>query len=220
MKKTLLTFAVSVCAISVFAQGTVNFNNRNTAAGLFVPIYGPNPGVNLGGESKTGNSSIALPAGTQTYAGALLTGSGYLAQLFAAPGAGAAESALVASANSITTFRTGTSSGAFAGVTAVLANVLPDAAVATLQVRAWDNTSGLYPTWALAEAAWLAQTPNVAIGKSPLFDLNAIGGNLNTPPLPVGMQSFNIYMNTIPEPSTFVLAGLGAASLLIFRRRK
>jgi hypothetical protein len=217
MKKTLLTFAVSVCAISVFAQGTVNFNNRNTAAGLFVPIYGVNSGSPT--ESKTGNSAVALPAGTQTYAGALLTGSGYLAQLFAAPGAGAAESALVASANSITTFRTGTSSGAFAGVTAVLANVLPDAAVATLQVRAWDNTSGLYPTWAAAEAAWLAGT--IAAGKSLLFDLNAIGGNLNTPPLPVGMQSFNIYTTTaIPEPSTFVLAGLGAASLLIFRRRK
>ncbi len=39
--------------------------------------------------------------------------------------------------------------------------------------------------------------------------------------LPANMEnfrSFNIY--TVPEPSTFVLAGLGAASLLIFRRRK
>lgn len=214
MKKTLVILAVSVCAISLFAQGTVNFNNRNTAAGLFVPIYGANP-VNIS-ESKFGNSAAALPTGTQTYAGALLTGSGFMAQLFAAPGAGALESALVASANSITTFRTGTSAGGFAAVTAILANVLPDAAVATLQVRAWDNSSGLYATWAAADVAWRAGSINA--GKSALWDLNAIGGNLNTPPLPVGMQSFNIY--TIPEPSTFVLAGLGVASLLIFRRRK
>jgi hypothetical protein len=214
MKKTLLTLAVSVLAVGVFAQGTVNFNNRNTALNLFVPIYGATPG-NVS-ESKTGNSAIALPAGTQTYAGALLTGSGFVAQLFSAPGAGAAESALVASANSVTTFRTGTSSGAFAGVTATLANVAADAAVATMQVRAWDNSSGLYPTWAQAETAWLAGT--IAAGKSLLWDLNAIGGNLNTPPLPAGMQSFNIYI--VPEPSTFLLAGLGAASLLIFRRRK
>lgn len=214
MKKTLLTLAVSVCAISLFAQGTVNFNNRNTAAGVFVPIYGPNPGNPS--EARLGNSAAALPAGAQVYAGALLTGSGYMAQLFSAPGAGAAESALVASVNSITTFRTGTSSGAFAAVTATLANVAADAAVATLQVRAWDNASGLYSTWAAAETAWLAGS--IAAGKSALWDLSAIGGNLNTPPLPVGMQSFNIYL--VPEPSTFLLAGLGAASLLIFRRRK
>jgi len=211
MKKTLLTLAVSACAISIFAQGTVNFNNRNTGASLFAPIYNVNPGNPS--ESKVGQSAIGLPPGAQTYAGALLTGSGYMAQLFAAPGADALETALVASASSITTFRTGTSSGAFAGVVATLGNVAKDAAVATLQVRAWDNTSGLYPTW---QAAFDAKT--VAIGSSPLFNLNAIGGDLNTPPLPTGMQSFNIYL--VPEPSTFVLAGLGAASLLIFRRRK
>lgn len=110
MKTILLTLAVSACAISLFAQGTVNFNNRNTAAGLFVPIYGPS----FPWDARTGNSPAALPTGTQTYNGALLTGSGYMAQLFAAPGANAAESALVASANSITTFRTGTAAGAFA----------------------------------------------------------------------------------------------------------
>jgi hypothetical protein len=34
----------------------------------------------------------------------------------------------------------------------------------------------------------------------------------------VGMAPFGI--GFLPEPSTFALAGLGAAALLIFRRRK
>jgi hypothetical protein len=32
------------------------------------------------------------------------------------------------------------------------------------------------------------------------------------------LERFNIYV--VPEPSTFVLAGLGAAALMIIRRRR
>jgi hypothetical protein len=36
-----------------------------------------------------------------------------------------------------------------------------------------------------------------------------------------GLTAFNLTENpVIPEPSTFALAGLGLASLLLFRRRK
>jgi hypothetical protein len=45
-------------------------------------------------------------------------------------------------------------------------------------------------------------------------------GNIATGPTPPGnldIPSFNVI---IPEPSTFALAGLGAAAMLIFRRRK
>jgi hypothetical protein len=219
MKKTLLTFAVVACAASLFAQGTVNFNNRNTTLNLFAPVYAPETGGHPNDYvSKTGQSAVGLPSGVQTYSGALLTGSNFRAQLFSANGADQVEGSLVGSVSSLTTFRTGTSSGGFAGVTATLANVPKDAPVATLQVRAWDNTSGLYPDWAAAETAWLAGT--IAAGKSASFNLNAIGGDFNSPPLPNGLSSFNIYFIPVPEPSTFVLAGLGAAGLLIFRRRK
>ena len=34
------------------------------------------------------------------------------------------------------------------------------------------------------------------------------------------VKSFNEYYIIIPEPTTLALAGLGAAALLIFRRRK
>ena len=86
---------------------------------------------------------------------------------------------------------------------------------------AWDNTSGNYPTWAQASAAWSAGL--IIAGRSAPFNLASIGGANNSPPNIVssipgeGLQSFSI---VVPEPASFALAGLGAAALLIFRRRK
>lgn len=208
----ILTLAFSTCALSLFAQGTVFFINHGT--GFRAPIYGMqagNPAVSL-----IGNAADSLPAGTTVYTGARLAGSGYVAQLFSAPGANAPESALVASPNSVTTFRTGSAAGFFAGVTATLANVPKDAAVATLQVRVWDNSSGLYPTWTEAFPAWQSGAAIVATGN--LFNLPAIGGDLNTPPLPLGMLSFNLY--NIPEPGVYALLALGGLGLWLYRRSK
>jgi hypothetical protein len=121
-----------------------------------------------------------------------------------------------------TTFRSGTSLGGVASITVTLSGTVPipaDAAFATFEIAAWDNNTGLYPTWDLAEVAWLEG--KIAAGKTTPFNVSAIGGGLNLPPLLNNMQpleSFNLYF--IPEPSTFALAGLGAAALLIFRRRK
>jgi len=132
-----------------------------------------------------------------------------------APGANAADAALQFSANT-TTFRTGTGAGVLVATTATLANVAKDAAVATVQVFAWDNTSGSYASAASAWSAWQAGT--ISGGVSGKINLSAIGGDLTAPPNVTGLQSFNLY--SVPEPSTMALAGLGAAALLIFRRRK
>jgi len=51
------------------------------------------------------------------------------------------------------------------------------------------------------------------------LNVEAIGGGFNTPPN-IPFTSFNIYFIPIPEPGSFALLGLGAAALLIFRRRK
>lgn len=218
MKKTLITTLLVTLAVGAFAQGTVSFvnNNGNSVAGA---VFRANIfGVELGNPSlsKTGQTGgTDNPVGTQTYTGSLLAGSGFRAQLFAFNGAGQAEENLLA-APVTTTFRTGSAAGLMTGVTVTLAGVPKDAAAATFQVRVWDNSSGLYPDWATAAVAW--QAGLIAAGKSALFNQTAIGGDLNTPTVLGNMQSFNIYV--VPEPSTFVLAGLGAAALLIFRRRK
>lgn len=211
MKKLTLTLLALTTAISVFAQGTITLNTASAGNGVNIRIYGPEAGN--AGLSKTGNTTANTPAGTQVYTGALLSGSGYIAQLWGAPGQGAAEGALLAGVGT-TTFRTGTGAGVPVATTVTFANIPKDSAAGgTFQLRVWDNTSGLYPTWADAVLGGATR------GASPLLNLNAsIGGDLTTPPFLAGLQSFNIY--AVPEPSTFVLAGLGAAGLLIFRRRK
>lgn len=209
MKKTLLTLALAVTAVSVIAQGSVNFTTVSGSL-LRAPVYGPELGDST--VSKTGNSAAGIPAGAQVYTGALLTGSGYTAQLWAAAGAGQAADSLVAALGATTSFRTGSAAGFVANITGVLTGVPLDAPAATLQLRVWDNMGGTITSWGQAVTA------QVASGMSPLFTVNSIGGNLNPPPFLEGLQSFNVY--AVPEPSTFVLAGLAAASLLIFRRRK
>jgi len=218
MKKLTLTLLALGTAASVFAQGTVTLNTASAGNGVNIRLFGPEAGDAT--VSKTGNRTSDTPAGTQVYTGALLAGSGYVAQLWGASGLGAAEGSLQGGSGT-TTFRTGTGAGVPVATTVTFANIAKDSAAGgTFQLRVWDNSSGLYPTWALAETAWLAGT--IAAGKSPLLSLNAsIGGDLTTPPFLAGMQAFNIYsIGAVPEPSTFVLAGLGAAGLLIFRRRK
>lgn len=56
-------------------------------------------------------------------------------------------------------------------------------------------------------------------GHSAAFTI-ATSANTSSSPNAVGgfMQGFNV--SIVPEPSTFALAGLGSAALLIFRRRK
>jgi len=77
----------------------------------------------------------------------------------------------------------------------------------------------LYPTWTEAAGAW--QAGLIAAGHSAPIGITAVGGLSPAPFLTQmgqNLTSFNLYF--VPEPSSFALAGLGAAALLIFRRRK
>lgn len=77
----------------------------------------------------------------------------------------------------------------------------------TFQIRASGNsTFGAVDTTTSRSAVW-TESANIA----------DIGG---TPPGPPGVSSQSIgFAVNVPEPTTFALAGLGAASLMIFRRR-
>ncbi len=221
--KTILvaTFALTT-ATSLFAQGTVIFNNRNTLGTSHV--YAPLPG-NMD-SYQIGNGPNDGPSGTTDWTGYTPIGASGLtgkygaattfAQILAANGANQPESSLTPQ-GSIATFRTGAGAGFIAQIVSTLSNVPKDAPVATLEVVAWDNSSGLYSTYALAYNAWYYS--GLPMGWSGTFNLFAIGGDVNTPPDLV-FPSFNLYSIVGPEPSAPTVAALGAAVLWIMRRRK
>lgn len=211
MKKLLLTLALAGCVSSAFSQGQIVYYNRvSGTSGPVALVYGANPN-NLS-ESKVGNTSAGVPGGTQTYAGLPLAGSGYSAGLWA----GTTAENLVFIGGSLRDFRSGGFAGAINNSGGVLtfptAPGFGEASQPFLQLRAWDNLGGTITSWDQVLA-----DPNILRGSSPVFQAPALGGQA-PPPNMLGLQSFNIY--AVPEPSTFVLAGLGAAALMFIRRRK
>jgi hypothetical protein len=220
MKKLILTAIAVTCAVSVFAQGTVVFNNRVVGTTVF-HVYAPLAGQP--GFSQIGNGTADFAVGSTSWAGWTAIGgagiagqygaSATLSQLLGGLGASQPEGSLGA-ALPITTFRTGAVAGFVAGQTTSFGNTSWQDTAGTVAMVAWDNSSGLYPTWAQAYTAWTKGL--VAAGRS--NPINLTFGGTGTPANLIGMNSFNLYI--IPEPSTFALAGLGLASLLVLRRRK
>jgi hypothetical protein len=108
--------------------------------------------------------------------------------------------------------------GRFTGGTATLATIAPGTSF-SFEVAGWAASLG-----ATFDPNWLTAPPTTgAFGLSGIGTATAGGG---TPPAPPGIlfgatgltSGFN--MTTVPEPTSMALAGLGAAALLIFRRRK
>jgi len=209
MKKLTLLTLVAATAVTSFGQGFLDWGNNFTGNSR-MPIYGPQAAD--AGISLAGQSSLGVPAGATAYTGALLQGAGYTFAIYAGPLGSTADqlTLLVSSAFRTSANPASLPAGLVLGGTTQVPGVLPGVA-ATFQVRAWDNAGGAtYATAAIKGASGLIQT-------GLLGGIDA-GGGIVANPSTVGWNSFNIY--AVPEPSTIVLAGLGAASLLIFRRRK
>lgn len=207
MKKTLITAALlSLGVYGVLGQGAINFNTRalnlNPAA-VNAPIYGPeaNQSISLHGNHVTNG-------GATTYNGVLLTGTGFTAQLWAAP-AGGAPLALL----SATVMRP---AGSLAGyvVPPAFAPTVPNAvggSQVNFDFRVWDNRGGTITTWAQVMA-----DATILHGSSGTFT-TAVAEPPNTPPNLVGLTSFNLW--AVPEPSVIALGALGLGALLLRRRK-
>jgi hypothetical protein len=231
MKKLIVTAVLMSLADGAFGQGTVLFYNR--LLDVRTHVYAPLPSNPY--LSQIGNGSDDIPAGTTIWApftaigangrnlqyGAATTS----AQLLGAPGYNAPESGLIPG-SLITTFRTGAGAGNTDPSIAIITtfnNIPPDSFEATLEMVAWDNSSGLYPTWTQASLGW--HLGLIAAGTSGTWNQDIIGGTIHVPPHMINsadpsqhVQSFNLYF--VPEPTTAALAALSVVALLISRRRK
>ncbi len=112
----------------------------------------------------------------------------------------------------------GTANGRFIGGTQAVNGWAPGTTM-FYEIAGWASSLG-----ATFNPAWLTTPPNGFFGISGVGSGVAGGGPQSLPPLPVfggtsGIQS-GFTLSQVPEPTSMALAGLGAAALLIFRRRK
>jgi len=189
-------------------QGTLSFDN------IFTAVNGPPAPVTISTFEGTFNPSDGQPGA--------YVGSNYTASLFFLNGTitdqalfDSMSPVLVATADTKFFGTTGTGpghgfsgdgSGFFQGPVVYLGSAT--SREVTVQVRAWYNGDGVYTSYAQASAA------GHNVGESTLIPLM-----LGLPPSgDPNMDCLAPFAVGVPEPSTFALVLLGAASLLLLRR--
>ena len=184
MKAILFSLLLMAPVGSLLAQGTIVFCNNvsNGSSPLQAPIYGPDPSDPF--NPKQGNTANGIPAGTQTYGGALLSGAGYTVALYTMVGDNIVEIDRSA-------FGTGSSAG-YWNLKIVTDPFHAPGSTMTAIVRTWDNKGGTVTSWEQAMA-----TGGTPVGQSVPFTIKDLGGGTeygtNIPPPTIGgMSSFNI----------------------------
>jgi len=194
MKKILSIFAVLAVASSAFAQGAISFSAPANSLQFKATVDGPAANVPANGGFV---SLLWAPAGSAATAWngetlATWLGANTAWKQFEAT-AGTPWSKAITSAGRL--LNTGVTLPTTAAVDLILIGWTGtatsfDAAYTTTQVDFSDKIANITP----------------AVSPAPPTSVSFAGGLMMTP--------------MIPEPSTFALAGLGAAAMLIFRRRK
>jgi len=199
MKKTLAILAAFGVAVGAFAQGKVTFGNGAThlvtidTRGAYAGNETPGSAASQIGVGNAVMGSLTAQLWAGTAAGSLT-----LQGTFAPAGAaGFPDGRFLNSAVTLT--------GIGSGVNAFF------------QIQVWQTSAGSYA------AASNPLNSGLWYGISPVF--TATTGSFAPTPLDssAGWAAGPITLSAnpiVPEPSTFALAGLGVASLLLFRRRK
>jgi len=200
MKKLLLSLTVAALSVATtYGQGRVAFNNQSTfnnADAITISAQNMGAAGGLAGQGIGGNNySVQLrwAAGTITGQAAFEAANPLASAAFTGSGV------FLANTGDLATFAGFFDAGTVANIGAP--------GTYTMQAQAWYNVGA-------GNANYATATGNV--GRSALFTVNVTAS-----PTPVNSTIFpGFQVSAVPEPSTFALAGLGAAALLLFRRRK
>jgi hypothetical protein len=190
MKKLAAVLCLSTLTTGAFAQGLINFFNSPTTL------------ISVG---YPGNL-VALPANNP--------GTYYFALLTAPFGSSTFSFANVYGTNQ-------SAAGRFTGGTGVAIAGWGAGVTMDYKIAGWSKDLG-----ATFNASWLTAPPATGFFGLSGIGTGAAGGSTATGTLP----NFNLFggsglqagfsLVSVPEPTSMALAGLGAAALLIFRRRK
>jgi len=208
MKKLLTTAAlVGITALS-FGQGQVTFNNGATTQ----------ISTNSAHNGAAAGPTAAIANGTFYYA------------LFVAPSTVTTDLGVSDVRWTFAAYATNTSAGRFLGGQPVLPTPYASGTTADFLVRGWSANIG--SDWASAQSWESAYETTGFVSSDGYFGSSVVGQIVvGGPPAGVPalfglnagqLQGFTLDARPtlVPEPSTFALAGLGMAAMLIFRRRK
>jgi len=211
MKKLTTIAALLGAASLTFGQGVVNFSSGTVKIAINATVGGP---------------STAYVSGAGSYYFALLE----------APTTQTTVDNSLAGWQFTGNYGTNSASGRFTGnYTAdpgVTIGGLAPGSTANFVIVGWSANIG--PTWADAMAAWNGGNTTAGAATVPFFNFgissvaanNVLGGGAIPVPTLMGTVAGTqagamlLGLQPVPEPTTFALAGLGAAALMIFRRRK
>lgn len=203
MKQTILSaIAITGLATCAFGQGVILDNAGNAGA-----------------VSATTGGLLYIQVGAST---TLFDGFNYNIGATVLAGSSAGSLSLIGTftpatdSKGYTGFDVGKFSLGAAAATTTIAGLSPGQ-TAVIELQLWDydyNTGGPYSSYAAAVLGG-GYTAQVTFN-------NPTGGPLTSPPSAppelTGMPS--VVLSSVPEPTTFAIAGLGIASLLAIRRRK
>lgn len=197
MKKYLSIIAVAAMAAyatSALAQGQLGFNNLSTSL-----VQYTDPATQLLTRVPSGGGSVQLYYAPGAAAFVPWTGS-------LTPSAWLAANAAWTLGPIVGIAPQGRFNGNVVTLTGIAAG-----ADAGFAVISW---TGAHTSFDAAFAA------GADIGVSPKYVMATGGVDPLVPPPSISAQFTGLILQPVPEPSTLALAGLGAAALLIFRRRK
>lgn len=158
------------------------------------------------GTGVTGGSPV-----TDGVGGARLAGTGFWTQLYSS----ATQTGTYTAIGTPVNFRTGAAAGFVNVSTVAVPGGTPGTSV-WIQMRAWEGAAGSSYESIVAGGVGKAGM-SAAIQVGPLGGPDPAGGPAFTAPNLTGLQGFAII--PVPEPSTIALGLLGAAGLLIRRRK-